>query len=133
MIQLQALNYILKNRDHDLLMTYGQEYYFNYEAEYNVIKNHYTKYKTVPDVLTVLDKVPTFKVIDTNESKQYIEQKLYEEYVYEFTRNIMKQKAGLFKQDAVRAKNEIAVALANPFTYLFTTRSTLPRTLKRSV
>ena len=113
MIQLQALNYILKNRDHDLLMTYGQEYYFNYEAEYNVIKNHYTKYKTVPDVLTVLDKVPTFKVIDTNESKQYIEQKLYEEYVYEFTRNIMKQKAGLFKQDAVRAKNEIAVALAN--------------------
>ena len=81
MIQLQALNYILKNRDHDLLMTYGQEYYFNYEAEYNVIKNHYTKYKTVPDVLTVQDKVPTFKVIDTNESKQYIEQKLYEEYV----------------------------------------------------
>ena len=113
MIQLQALNYILKTRDHDLLTTYDAKYYFNYTDEYNIIRQHYDKYKTVPDVATVLDKCPTFNIIDTNESKQYIEQKLYEEYVYDFSNKIMVEKRELFKKDAVRAKNEVAAALAN--------------------
>ncbi len=113
MIQLQALNYILKTRDHDLLTTYDAKYYFNYADEYNIIRQHYDKYKTVPDVATVLDKCPTFNIIDTNESKQYIEQKLYEEYVYDFSNKIMVEKRELFKKDAVRAKNEVAAALAN--------------------
>ncbi len=113
MIQLQALNYILKNKDADFLMTFGPEYYFNYANEYNVIRDHYTKYKTVPDVLTILDKVHSFNVIDTNESKKYIEQKLYEEYVYEFTRQVMNDKRELFKVDSVKAKNEIVSALNN--------------------
>lgn len=113
MIQLQALNYILKNKDADLLTTYDSKYYFNYEVEYKTIRAHYDKYKTVPDVLTVLDTLPDFSVIDTNESKQYIEQKLYEEYVYEFTKSTMAKKKDLFKTDSVKAKNEIISELAN--------------------
>lgn len=112
MIQQQALNYILKNRDADLLITYDEKYYFNYTDEYKAIRQHYDKYKTIPDVLTVLEKVPDFKIIDTNESKQYIEQKLYEEYVYEFTRKTMDKKRDLFIEDAVKAKNEVITALS---------------------
>ena len=113
MIQLQALNYILKNKDADLLTTYGPEYYFNYTTEYNVIKAHYDKYKTIPDVLTVLDKIPEFSVVDTNESKKYIEDKLYEEYIYEFVRTTVKDKKEEFKDDAVKAKNDLVYKLQN--------------------
>ena len=113
MIQLQALNYILKNHDSDLLMTYGPEYFFNYIKEYDAIKQHYLKYKTVPDAVSVLEKVPDFQIIDTNESKKYIEEKLFEEFVYKRTREIMSDKKDLFKSDAVRAKNEMIAELQN--------------------
>ena len=117
MIQESALNYILKFKDADLLTTYDEKYYFNYKDEYKIIRNHYDKYKVIPDVLTVLEALnalpekSSFKVVDTNESKTYIEQKLFEDYVYEFTRVTMNEKAGLFKVDAVRAKNELLSAL----------------------
>lgn len=107
MIQLQALNYILKNHDSELLMDYGPEYYFNYTNEYKIIKDHYMKYKTIPDALSLLEKVPDFQIIDTNESKEYIKEKLFEEFVYKRTREIMADKKELFKTDAVRARNEM--------------------------
>lgn len=113
MIQLQALNYILKNKDADLLTTYDAKYYFNYDAEYKFIRAHYDKYKTVPDVLTVLDKIPDFNIVDTNESKEYIEKKLFDEYIYEFTKTTLAQKKELFKEDSVKAKNEFITELSN--------------------
>ena len=44
MIQVVALNYILNNKDTELLSRYGEEYYFKYTKEYNFIKKHYAKY-----------------------------------------------------------------------------------------
>lgn len=97
MIQLQALNYILKNKDTDLMTTYGPEYYFNYPKEYMYIRDHFEKTGEVIDILQMLEHFPDFtclpdeaKIFDLKiklrDSKQYIEDKLFEEYAYHFTR-----------------------------------------------
>ena len=85
MIQLQALNYILKNNDIAFLTSYDKRYFSKYDKEYDFIKNHYIKNHKLPDMVTVVDKCPDFKVIDVSESRDYIQQRLFEEYVYEET------------------------------------------------
>lgn len=97
MVQLQALNYILKNKDSDLLTTYGPEYYFNYEKEYKCIRDHFDKTGEVMDILQMLEHFPDFTVLpetasisyhkyQIQDSKSSIEDKLVEEYAYHFTK-----------------------------------------------
>ena len=112
MIQLQALNHIIKYKDADLLLTYDEKYFSAYPNEYKAIKSHFQKYKVIPDIATMLDNCPDFQVMDTNESKQYIEQRLYEEYVNEAAATIINEEASTFNVDAVKATNNIMSRLA---------------------
>ena len=107
MIQLQALNYIINNKDTDLLTTYNENFFSNYVDEYNFILNHYKKYKTTPDIGTVLDKFNDFSVVDVREPKEYIEQKLYEDYVYNNAVSIINGCAEDFSKDAVKARDNL--------------------------
>ena len=111
MIQLQALNYILKNNDIAFLTSYDKRYFSKYDKEYDFIKNHYIKNHKLPDMVTVVDKCPDFKVIDVSESRDYIQQRLFEEYVYEETAKIINTSAKDFTKDAVKARNDIIVKL----------------------
>lgn len=97
MVQLQALNYILKNQDSDLLTTYGPEYYFNYEKEYKCIREQFDKTGKVMDILQMLEHFPDFTVLPDEAnvsyhvykiqySKSYIKDKLFEEYTYHVTK-----------------------------------------------
>ena len=54
MIQLQALNHIIKNKDVDFLMLYSDDFYSNYKDEFNFILQHYNKYKTIPKATNIL-------------------------------------------------------------------------------
>lgn len=107
MVQLQALNYILKNKDVDLITTYDEGYFNDYKDEYNFILEHYKKYKSIPDSSTVLEKFNEFSIIEVGESKEYLEQKLYEEFVYNNAVNIINSCAEDFSKDAIKARDEL--------------------------
>ena len=113
MIQLQTLNYIISKKDEDLLITYDQSYFFNYTDEYNFIIDHFRNYKIIPDLASVLDKFPDFNILEVNESKDYIEHKLYEEYVYNESVKIIQQSTKDFSIDATRAVDELRTKLTN--------------------
>lgn len=107
MVQLQALNYILKNKDADFLLLYDQKYYFNYIDEYKFILSHYHKYKTIPDTSTVLSKFNEFSIMDITESKDYIAQKLHEDYTYNESVKAINASSEAFSKDAVKAKQDL--------------------------
>ena len=107
MIQLQALNHILKNKDTDLLTTYNEDYFVDYKEEYNFILEHFKKYKNIPDINTLLEKFEDFSVIDVSETREYLEEKLYEQYVYNNAVQIINSSAEKFSKDAIKAKDEI--------------------------
>lgn len=89
MIQLVALNYILQNKDADLLLDYDIKYFSTYEREYQTIRSYYDEHGSIPDILTVIDLIPNFTVFEVTYSRESIMNKLYDEYVYLFTKNIM--------------------------------------------
>lgn len=89
MIQLVALNYILQNKDEKLLKEYDIKYFSNYEKEYKTIRNYYDEHGIIPDILIVIELIPDFTVVEVDYSREYIINKLYEEYVYELTKNIV--------------------------------------------
>ena len=58
--QLQVLNKILKSKDFSIvtLNNLDENYFFNYNNEFNYIKNHVDVNGTVPDTLTFLSVFP---------------------------------------------------------------------------
>lgn len=113
MIQLQSLMAIISRKDDKLLTSFGVEYYKNYEKEYLFIKNHYDKYNQILDMATFLSEFPDLSPIDVTESNDYICNKLYEEYVYNKSVDIINSSEKLFSEDAVKAKNYIIKELSS--------------------
>lgn len=112
MVQLLALNYIIQNKDADLLLNYNSDFYFNYLGEYLVIKKYYEEHKEIPDVSYVEETMPQFTIIaNFQESKEMIERKLYEEYVYETTRRIFHTDKVKQIEDFIRQLDLIIVDL----------------------
>lgn len=107
MIQLQALNHIINNKDKDFLTQYNKAFYFNYTKEYEFILDHLQTHKIIPDINTVLSHFPDFTPIVTSESTTYLGQKLYEEYVYNECATIINDSETGFTKDAVKAKDEL--------------------------
>ena len=107
MIQLQVLNHIINNKDIEFLAKWDKKYYFNYENEYDFILNHYNQYKVIPDISSVLDHFQDFTPVEVTESVVYLEQRLYEEYVYDTTVKIINESGDGFTKDAVKTKESI--------------------------
>ena len=80
--QLQVLNKILQTKDFSLveLNNLTEDFFFNYKAEFNYIKNHYEKYQTVPDKLTFIDVFPDWDIVEVNEPDNYLIEELYKDY-----------------------------------------------------
>lgn len=110
-VQLQVLNYVINTRNIDFLTTYSEKYFFNYKDEYNFILNHYHKHKNVPNIETVLSKFPDFTPIDVTESETYLQQKLFEDYVYNTAVEVINSNSKEFTKDAVKAKDIIIAKL----------------------
>lgn len=107
MIQPQMLNYIIQHKNADLLMDFGVEYYFAYPDVYKFILNHYTKFKTIPDIETVIGEFSTFDPIEVTEPEKYLREKLQEEYtINETVLAINGIKKGLSK-DAVKTVDSL--------------------------
>ena len=113
MIQLQVLNHIINKKDSDMLSKFDDRYYGNYKNEYKFILNHYNRYKNIPDISTMLDAFPDFSVVDVSESTEYLENRLYEEYVFDNAAEIINASADKFSVDAVKARDELILKLQN--------------------
>ena len=72
--QLQVLNKVLQTKDFSLieLNNLTEDFFFNYKAEFNYIKNHYEKYHSVPDKLTFISVFPEFDIIEVTEPDNYL-------------------------------------------------------------
>lgn len=81
MIQLQVLNKILKEKDFSVISknNLDSSYFNDFKQEFDFIKNHYDVYKNVPDTQTFLTKFPNFRIIEVNESYQYLLDELYKD------------------------------------------------------
>lgn len=118
MIELQFINYILDNKNFNvvILNNIDSSYFSKYKDEFLFIENHYNLYKTVPDKATFINKFPDFDFTEVNESEKYLIQALDEERTYNLMVPIMQKTAGLAKNDSRQAVD-----------YLLSTVSTLSR------
>ena len=80
--QLQILNKVLQNKDFSLISMNNltSEHFFQYQNEFNFIKNHYDKFRTVPDRLTFLSTFPDFDITDVSEPDSYLIEQLFVDY-----------------------------------------------------
>lgn len=72
MIQAQSLNYLLESGNTTFMDLLKPEYYSEYSAEYEFIKEHYDKFGNIPDQVTFLNKFEDFDIIKVHESPSYL-------------------------------------------------------------
>ena len=106
--QLQVLNKVLQTKDFSLieLNNLTEDFFFNYRAEFNYIKNHYEKYQSVPDKLTFISIFPEFDIIEVTEPDNYLIEQLYKDYNSSFIASRFNQIKKLIEED----KTDEAVA-----------------------
>lgn len=79
MVELQVINKILNTKDYSLILNNNltEDYFANYSAEFLFLKNHFNKFKQVPDVETFLLSFPDFNYINNvEESDSYLLEEL---------------------------------------------------------
>lgn len=93
MVDLQILNLILNKKDYSIinLNNLNADYFPAYRTEFEFIKNHYEKYKQVPDKQTFIDRFPDFKFFEVTESERYLVDGIQEEYLYNKTVPILQK------------------------------------------
>lgn len=105
MIELQVLNYILKNKDYSIISAnaFTKDNFPTYLEEFKFIQNHFEEYNTIPDLVTFIDKFSKFDNIEVNEPKEYLIRKLKEQYAYTQLVPFANQFTSLAQQDALKA------------------------------
>lgn len=105
MVQLQILNKVLADKDYSIIEknALDESYFDAYPGEYTFIKDHYDKYKNVPDTATFLDKFPEFDLIEVNESTKYLVDKIREEHLYQISAPILQKAAELYGTGSTQA------------------------------
>lgn len=81
MIQLQALNYILRAKDSQFITVNNldKSFFSDYEKEYQFILDHINTYSNVPDIESFIAEYPNFDIIEVNESSNFLLAKLTED------------------------------------------------------
>lgn len=81
MIQLQMLNRILQSKNTSLITINNltDEYFSEYKAEFDFIKNHLDTYGNIPDTESFLSRFQDFDIIQVNETDNYLIDALYED------------------------------------------------------
>ena len=80
--QAQAICRILDTKDYSFIAQNNltEEYFSDYKAEFNYIKNNYDTYKAVPDKITFLSVFPNFDYMEVTEPNSYILEQLITDY-----------------------------------------------------
>lgn len=109
MIQLQALNSILDNKNIEkyLIEDITADYFGAYKDEFNFIYRHYRAYNTVPDWETFMGKFPDFDVVEVLEPINYIIYHLKEDYLFEKSVKVFQDSANILEQDAIKGLENV--------------------------
>lgn len=105
--QLQVLNKILNTKDFTIITLHNltEDYFFNYKAEFNYIKNHFKQFQAVPDKLTFANVFPDFDFIEVNEPDGYLVEQLIQDYNQSYLATVFnKIKPMLEKGEVDKAK-----------------------------
>jgi len=107
MITLQVLNKIIQTGDPTLIINNNLDdsYFLLYEKQFNYINKHLQKYGNVPNKETFLSEFPEFSLFEVTESDEYLQEKLFEEHLYNTARPIAIEFAAKLKFDADEAKD----------------------------
>ena len=111
--QLQVLNKILNTKDYSIITLHNltEDYFFNYKAEFNYIKNHFKQFQAVPDKLTFASVFPDFDFIDVNEPDSYLVEQLIQDYNQSYLATVFnKIKPMLEKGDVDKTVSDISKA-----------------------
>ena len=102
MIELQTINKILQDKDFSWIVNAGidKDYFTGYAAEFEFIRKHVEKYKTVPDKTTFLATFPEFEFTKIDEPNRYLIDKLRENHLYNQSVPIIQRAVELYNQDA---------------------------------
>lgn len=102
MVALQILSKIIKTNDIGIILNNNleAEHFFEYELEYEFIKNHYNEYQTVPNKETFLNEFNDLELIEVSEPDSYLVEKINEEYLYRQMVPIIQESANLLKTDS---------------------------------
>jgi replicative DNA helicase len=105
MIQIQALNRILKSGDMSFVINNALDasYFEPYQDEFNFICEHYAKYKTVPNKETFINKFPDFQFFDVTETDSYLLDALSEDKLYRDAVPVIQKTAEILKTNSVDA------------------------------
>lgn len=105
-VTLQAINKLLTTKDFSFVTYNGldESFFHPYEQEFEFIKDHYDKYKQVPDAETFIENFPEFQLFECTESDKYLLDKLNEERLYNQAVPIIQKSA-----DILRGNSEDAV------------------------
>ena len=105
MIELQMLNYILENKNFNVIIlnNIDSSYFDKHKEEFNFIEEHYNQYKVVPDKATFIQKFPDFEFTEVNETEKYLVQALDEERTYNKMVPIINETVAKAKNDSRKA------------------------------
>ena len=102
MVQLQIISRIIQTQDYNIIEDnqLTVDYFSGYEEEFTFLKEHYEKYKNVPDKATFLSNFPEVEIVEVNESEQYLIDTIREEYLFKECVPIIQKSAKLLKSDS---------------------------------
>lgn len=115
LVSQQTICKILNTKDFDFIVdnAIDSSYFIGCEKEFEFIKNHYDKYRSIPDIATFKNKFENFNVTEVLEPNAYLLNKLREEHLAQTTIPIIKKTADLYKEDANKAVEYILSNLKN--------------------
>jgi replicative DNA helicase len=108
-VELQIISKVIESGDYSFLEdNFITADYFEgsgYEEEYDFIKEHYDKYKNVPDKATFLSKFPDIELVQVSESDQYLLETIREQWLFTQSKPVVQEIGRLLKTDANAAVN----------------------------
>lgn len=109
MVELQIISKVIESGDYSFLEdNFITEEYFagsGYEEEFEFIKEHYEKYKNVPDKATFLSKFQDIELVQVTESDQYLLETIREQWLFTQSKPVVQEIGRLLKTDANAAVN----------------------------
>lgn len=105
MVELQILNYVLKNKSTKILNDNGitKEYFNQYQEEYAYIMEHVRDYGNVPDIETFVSKFQDFDIVNVSESTEYLVNTFREEHLYSKSVPVLTKMSELLQTDSYKA------------------------------
>lgn len=115
MVELQIISRVLQTQDYSIIENnqLTTEYFSGYEDEFEFIKDHYNKYKNVPDKATFLSTFPDIELVEVAESEQYLIDTIRENYLYTKCVPMIQKSAELLKTDSNSAVEFLLNTLKN--------------------